>query len=267
LLFVVLGGALAGLGLIEYGPQLWPEAAAPVAEVELPVEDSAAALAEEDAAGPDDPEAQPGEPALAGDEAPPATNQAPPMPALEHKPDAISLALMAEAALESEQWREPAEGSLAMALTKLALVDPGHESILRLRREAETTLVPRGDKALKKKQWKDAADAYRDLIAVWPDHAEARASLIQALRGQGSVLRKHRDHEAVLAVADELLNLQPENYYALKLRADSLASLKRWEEAVSAFRAAMREKPRSKDARKSYWNARKMAAKAAKRKD
>jgi len=171
---------------------------------------------------------------------------------------------MAAAALEHEQWKEPAEGSLAMALTKLALADPGNENILAFRREAETILLPRGDRALKKKKWSQATTTYRDLLAIWPDHIEARASFVKALRQQGRVQRLHKEHESALATVDELLNVQPENFVALRLRADTLASLERWDDAVAAYRAAMREKPRHKEVRKDYWHARKQAAKAAK---
>ncbi len=264
LLFVVLGGALAAGALVAYAPGFL-DSGEPAAKDGVGIEDSAAAVVEEDGSGDSEAETESGggpEGALA--EPAPTPNVAPPTPEIEYKADAVTLAAMAEAALESEQWREPAEGSLAMALTKLALADPGHEDILRFKREAEKVLLPRGDKAAKKKKWSEATDAYRDLLAVWPDHPEARASFISALRNQGRVLRRHRDHEAALATADELLNLQPENFVALRLRADSLASLARWEEAVSAYRAAMREKPRHKEVRKSYWNARKKAAKAAK---
>ncbi len=39
-------------------------------------------------------------------------------------------------------------------------------------------------------------------------------------------------------------------------RADALAGLKRWEEAAPAYRAAMRVRPSSKDAKRGYWRAR-----------
>jgi serine/threonine protein kinase/tetratricopeptide (TPR) repeat protein len=268
LLFVVLGGTLAAVGLYAYAPAVMPAAATDPAVEPPPAEDSAAAVEQDP--GAEDPETgaaieQPApDPALdeTGGDTPPS--QAPPTPAIEYEPDAESLVAMAEAAFEQEQWREPAEGSLAMALTKLALVDPGNENLLSFRREAEKVLLPRADKALKKKKWATATASYRDLMAIWPDHIEARASFVKALRQQGRVQRLHKEHEKALASADELLNIQPENFVALRLRADSLASLSRWEDAVAAYRVAMKEKPRHKDVRKAYWNARKQAAKAAK---
>jgi serine/threonine protein kinase/tetratricopeptide (TPR) repeat protein len=276
LLFVVLGGALAAGVLFTYAPHLLSSGEDAATKAVEPAEDSAAAVVAEDQEGEPEEDETGAEPAVGETEgAPdevdpseqPAPNQPPPTPDIEHKPDALSLVAMAEAALEHEQWREPAEGSLAMAMTKLALVDPGNEALLKFKREAEAVLLPRGDKALKRKRWQEAVDAYRDLLAVWPDHNEARTGLIKSLRGMARVLRQHRDHEGALAAADELLNLQPDNFVALKLRADSLASLDRWEDAVAAYRAAMREKPRHKDVRKNYWKARKMAAKQEKKKN
>jgi serine/threonine-protein kinase len=168
------------------------------------------------------------------------------------EPDVAAMVARADKALAEQRWREPPDGSLALELMNIGLVDPGNEAIGRLRREAGAQLLPVGEKALKKKQWMDAARAFRDLVAVWPDNGEAREQLAEALLKQGRVLRRLKDHEGALATADELLNLAPSSFKALLMRADALAALERWEEAKAAYAAAKKEKPRSKSAKKGY---------------
>lgn len=175
-------------------------------------------------------------------------------PALSNDP--VDIVARAEKALEEQHWREPAAESLALELTNLALVDPGNEAVGRLRREAAKVLEPLGRKASKNKDWATAVAAWRDLMAVWPDHEEARHELVDALRWHARGQQLRGDYEGLLASADELLNLSPELFVALKYRADALAGLGRWEEAAPAYRAAMRVKPSNKDVKKGYWQAR-----------
>jgi hypothetical protein len=158
----------------------------------------------------------------------------------------------AEQALAEGRWREPPERSLALELVNIALVDPGNEAIARLRREAATRLMPIGEDALARKQWMEAASAFRDLTAVWPDNQEARERLGEALERQARVLRRYGDHEAVLATADEWLNLSHSDFDALMIRAGALFALERWAEAKDAYAAARAVRPRSKKARKGY---------------
>jgi tetratricopeptide (TPR) repeat protein len=171
--------------------------------------------------------------------------------------DPAILAERAQAAFDNKHWREPAGASLAIELANLGLIDPGNEAISRLRKATAVELMPQAGRAFRRKRWGDAVAAFRDLFAVWPDYDEdARKDFATALRNQGRILRRLKDHEGALATADELLNVKPGYFTALKLRADSLASLGRWEEAVPAYRAAMRARPSSKDAKKGYWRAR-----------
>ncbi|TPV94923.1 MAG: hypothetical protein B7733_12655 [Myxococcales bacterium FL481] len=184
----------------------------------------------------------------------------PPAPAkiLEDQPTQAPADLVesAKAALAREHWQEPANGSLALALANLALIDPGNEELAKLRRQAAKTLKPRGDKAFAAQRWEQAAASYRDLLRVWPEH-DVRTDLVAALRKHGRQLRRRKSYEASLAVADELLNLQADDFSALRLRADSLAGLSRWEHATAAYREAMRVRPSNKDVRRAYWRARK----------
>ncbi len=162
----------------------------------------------------------------------------------------------AEQAFESEHWREPAAGSLAIELTNLGIADPGNEAIGRLRGEAEKVLEPAARKAAKESDWELAVAGYRDLLAVWPDHEKARDAFVEALRKLARGQLKRDDFEGLLVTADELLLREPRMFVALKYRADALAGLERWEEAAPAYRQAMRVRSTSKDAKKGYWRAR-----------
>jgi tetratricopeptide (TPR) repeat protein len=173
---------------------------------------------------------------------------------LEDTPEAI--VARAEQALIEEHWREPALASLAIELTNLALADPSNEAIGRLRRDAAKTLAPLARKAAKAKDWVTAVAAYRDLLAVWPDHEDGREGFVDALNSLGRAQRSADDYDGLLTTADELLNLEPKMFVALKYRADALAGLERWDEAAPAYRAAMRIRPSNKDAKKGYYRAR-----------
>jgi hypothetical protein len=162
------------------------------------------------------------------------------------------LVAQAEVALADKRWREPAEQSMALSLANLALVDPGHEALRRLRRSAETELLPLGEKALERKRWSEASAAFRDLVAVWPDHEEARTHLLEALHEEGRVLAKLDDPARTLTVADEILTMEPSDFRALMLRAESLYALGRYAESKQAFGRAKRENRRSKPAQAGY---------------
>ena len=170
--------------------------------------------------------------------------------------DATSIVARAEKALAEEHWREPLEESLAVELTNLGIVAPGNEAIGRLRKQAADVLEPRARTASNNEDWETAVTAYRDLLAVWPEHEEARASVIEALRNLGRNQRDASDFEGLLETADELLNREPNLFIALKYRAEALEGLERWEEAVPAYRAAMRVRSTNKDVKKGYWRAR-----------
>jgi hypothetical protein len=165
---------------------------------------------------------------------------------------AETLVTQAELALEEKHWREPAELSMALSLANLALVDPGHEALRRLRRAAEGQLLPHGQKAYERKRWSEASEAFRDLVAVWPDHEAARGHLLEALHEEGRVLSKLKDPARTLAIADEILTMEPTDFPALMLRADSLYALGRWEDAKQSYGRAKRENRRSKAAQTGY---------------
>ncbi|MFV8753405.1 protein kinase domain-containing protein [Nannocystaceae bacterium ST9] len=186
----------------------------------------------------------------------PTSETGEPDPGLPLGNDPIAIVARAEEALAAEHWREPATGSLALELTNLGLADPGNEAIGRLRRDAAKKLEPAGRKASKLKDWAEAVEIYRDLLAIWPDHEEAREAFVEALRWHAKGLAGRDDWTELLATADELLNLEPDLFVALEYRAAALAGLERWEEAAPAYRAALRVRPSDKDVKKGYWRVR-----------
>ena len=165
---------------------------------------------------------------------------------------AEELVTQAEAALADKRWREPADGSMALLLANLAIVDPGHEALRRLRRSASAELLPLGEKALDRKRWTEASAAFRDLVAVWPDNEVAREHLLEALHEEGRVLSRLEDPARTLAVADEILTMEPSDFPALMLRADSLYALGRYGEAKQTYGRAKKENRRSKAAKTGY---------------
>ncbi|KIG12394.1 serine/threonine protein kinase [Enhygromyxa salina] len=166
--------------------------------------------------------------------------------------EVAAIVARAEQALAEERWREPLAKSLAFEIHSLSNSDPGHEAIGRLRRGAEQVLGPRARKSAKAKDWEPTAAAYRDLLAIWPEHADARENLLEALRQLAREQRADANFLGLLSTADELLNRDPDMFVALKYRAEALEGLERWSEAVPAYREAMRARPANKDVKKAY---------------
>jgi hypothetical protein len=173
------------------------------------------------------------------------------------------LVAQADAAAADGRWSEPADQSVVVMLSRLALIDPGNDAIGRLRKQAASELLPAGDKALKDKDWAKAATSFRGVVSIWPDREDAREGLLRALRALGVVHRRDKDYQAALSTADEILNYEPEDLRALLLRAQMLGELDRWEESKDAYAAAKKLKPSSKVARKGYAKAAQKARKQA----
>ncbi len=73
-------------------------------------------------------------------------------------------------------------------------------------------------------------------MAVWPDHEEGRAKLLEALRTfrvEGELV------ELTLSVADEILSMEPSDLRGLLRRGDALYELGRYAEAKAAAQAAL----------------------------
>ncbi len=168
-------------------------------------------------------------------------------------PDTASeLSALAQVAFDDKKWREPATESLALILVKLSLIEPGHEAIKRLRRAATVELLEPARKLASRKSWNDAATMYRDLLAVVPDHKDARAEFLEVLRHVALRKRKQGEHELVLSIADEMLLFDEGDFAALELRASALYALGRWEEAVPALRAVLKRRPRDSATKAKY---------------
>ncbi len=273
LLFVALGGLLAAAVVVALRPELLERVAAGEAADAI----DRGAPTTEDAPAEPTPEAKPEprvvpktpEPADAKAQLPPVVPpptepSPPPEPApseVAKAPDAAQLVEMAKTAVKEKHWREPAEGSLALALTNLGLVDPGNPAITKMREAAEAALLPAATVALDRRRWNGAVKAYRDLVAVYPEHEVARAGLAEALFQQARVYKRHRDWNAVLTSADELLVVLPDDFRAVMLRAEALMGLRRYGEAKSAYAEAKKLKPRNKDANTAYWKAAGLAKK------
>jgi tetratricopeptide (TPR) repeat protein len=269
LLFVALGGLLSAAAVIALRPELLDRVAADdTGERPAPRIDEAIADVPTDARSEVKIEPPPPLPPPRLD-APPTT---PPPIVLEDAPakpesvpvkapDEAQLVEMAEAAIKDKHWREPAEGSLALALANLALVDPGNPKITKLREAAAASLLPAATLAFDRKRWAGAVTAYRDLTAVWPEHDEARVGLGEALHQQARVYKRLREWEHVLASADELLVVSPDDFRAVVMRAEALMAMKKYGEAKAAYVAARKLKPKNKDVQKGYWKAYQLAKK------
>jgi serine/threonine protein kinase len=267
LLFVALGGLLSAAVVVAARPELLDRVAAGDAADRSGVRTDDAPAAPEPAVEPPKPDVRPpdkveppaptkAEPPPSDGKAVPPTDEVPPAPpepprALDEK----QLVAMAETAVKEKHWRDPAEGSLALALTNLALVDPGNPTITKSRESAAAVLLPAATAAFDRKRWNGAVTAYRDLVAIWPEHDEARVGLIEALFQQARVNKRHRNWENVLASADELLVVSPDDFRAVMLRGEALMGLRRYAEAKAAYAVARKLKPRNKEVPKLFWKA------------
>jgi hypothetical protein len=193
----------------------------------------------------------------------------PPQPAIAPVPresTPAELVALAESALAAKRYREPAAESLAMAISKLSISEPQNPAIGKLRKAAAAEILPGATEALERKRWSEAAEGFRNLVAVWPDHTAALEGLVEALHHQARVQERKKQKDAMLATAEELVNLKPWEYGTLLVRADALLGLGRWQEAVDAYAAARREKPSSKEAYAGWLEANKQLRKAERKK-
>ncbi len=279
MLFVTLGGLLAGAAVLAFKPALFDVADQGVAVDRRATERPAAAAARTgtptprpDAAQIADPAASPPLSPTAGpvDAAAPTAGPTAAGPTaagptakttLGAVPSIAEWVVVAEAAVQAKHWREPAAGSLAVALTNLAIAEPGNAAIGKLRLAAANAILPIAQEDLAERRWAAAAEGFRDLVTVWPDQSEARAGLAEALFAQARVLKRLRDHQGVLSTADELLNAMPGDFRALMMRGDALFALRRYAESRDAYAEARKLKPRNKDVSKAFWKAAQLARK------
>ncbi len=172
--------------------------------------------------------------------------------------DAAALVQACERAITDERWTEPDGDNVREYLARLETLDPTNPALDTLRAASLEVLAGRGAEDLKAERWSKAAANFRPLLKIVPDHNDAKTGLVKAIARDGWRARRAGEHMEALAAADEILTVQPENFSASRLRASSLLSLKRYEEAVVAFRAAMRLRPKHTETRRGYWRARRL---------
>lgn len=172
--------------------------------------------------------------------------------------DFAGLVTQCERAVAEQRWSGSSQDNVLALLAQMKAIEPDHPALLRLQDESTRALARNGAEAIKSERWGEGTQIYRDLLAIDATHKVAKSGLVKALARDGWRSRRSGDHVAALAAADEILTLQGENFSASRLRASSLLSLERYEDAVAAFRAAMRLRPKHVETRRGYWRARRL---------
>ncbi|MBL9102036.1 MAG: protein kinase [Myxococcales bacterium] len=192
----------------------------------------------------------------------PNIKQVPDVPVVEPPPpsdDPAVIASRAELAAKEGRWALPKNDNLAEHLTRLAALQPDHEAIARLRKQAADALLARGKQHLDEKHPSDAAAAYRELLEVWPDNKDAVAPFTEALAAEGKLMRHLKTWDELLPLADELLKVSPKSFDGHFLRGLALTGLARHADAVAALKTATELKPKDKPAKDALAAAKKAA--------
>jgi tetratricopeptide (TPR) repeat protein len=171
---------------------------------------------------------------------------APPPPVTD---DPAVVASRAELAAKEGRWALPKNDNVAEHLALLKTLQPEHEAIARLRKQAAEALMARGKEQLAAKHANAAATAYRQLLEVWPDNKDAVAPFSEALITEGRLLRVLKHWDELLPVGEELVKLNPKSFDGQMLRGQALEGLGRPADAVAAFKAATEIKPKDKSAK------------------
>jgi tetratricopeptide (TPR) repeat protein len=181
---------------------------------------------------------------------------APPPPVTD---DPAVVASRAELAAKEGRWALPKNDNLAEHLALLAKLQPDHDAIARLRKQAAEVLLPRGKEKLAAKHPNEAASAFRQLLEVWPDNKDAVAPFAEALVSEGRLIRHLKSWDELLPLGDELVKLNPKSFDGHMMRAQALEGLGRTTDAVAAYKAASEIKPKDKAARDALAAAKKAA--------
>jgi tetratricopeptide (TPR) repeat protein len=182
---------------------------------------------------------------------------APPPP---ESDDPVVIASRAELAAKEGSWALPLNDNLAEHLKQLAQLQPTHEAIARLRKQAADALLARGKQHLDAKHANEAAAAYRELLAVWPDNKEAVAPFTEAVVSEGRILRHLKTWDELLPLMDELIKLNPKSFDGHLMRGQALGGLGKWTEAVASLKTATELKPKDKPAKEALAAAKKQAS-------
>ncbi|TGK22216.1 hypothetical protein EHO61_00050 [Leptospira fluminis] len=122
-----------------------------------------------------------------------------------------------------------ASPTLLLFLLGTLLVFPGPQS-------AKETIewIKEGESFLKTRNYPNAYDSFREAIQKNPQSVRSHLGLSEA------ALRLHKEKEALRSL-NKVLELEPKNKAAVRLKADTLARLGKYEEALSVVRPFLEE--------------------------
>lgn len=190
----------------------------------------------------------------------PSIKQGPDVPVIEPPPpsdDPAVVASRAELAAKEGRWALPKNDNVAEHLARLAVLQPNHEAITRLRKQAAEVLLVRGRKQLDERPPAEAAATYRELLEVWPENKSAISPYTEALTIEGRLLRHLKAWEELLPLAEEVVNVSPKNYVGHLMRGQALAGLGRYSDAVAALKTATELNPKDESAKEALAAAKK----------
>jgi hypothetical protein len=184
---------------------------------------------------------------------------------VENAVDPLVIAGRADLALAEGRICEPPGECLRDYLAALKELDPNHEAIERLTKKMPASAIETGKKAIADKRFSDANQIYRCVLALAPETAGVKELLAESLVGEGKILRLMKAWDELLPLLDERdkLGVAP-SFDALVLKGQAMAGKNRWPEAVEAYQAATKMKPKDKDVAKALEDAKKAAKADAK---
>ncbi|MEZ4383678.1 MAG: protein kinase [Nannocystaceae bacterium] len=179
------------------------------------------------------------------------------------EPDIVVLVGKLELAAAENRWRNPADDNVALHMAKVEALEPDHEVIARIQKQAAETLKARAEIAASEKHWHDAVEAYRDLYAIYPEYKNKKAQkgFAAVLEQEAKILRylKDKDPEQMLLVADDFLALDAKSFDGQLMRAEAYEAQGKWKEAAEAYAIAKKLRPKEKAASEGYARADKKA--------
>jgi hypothetical protein len=172
------------------------------------------------------------------------------------EPDVVVLVGKLELAAAENRWRAPADDNVALHMAKVEAIQPDHEAIERIQKQAAETLKARAEIAASEKHWHDAVEAYRDLYAIYPEYKnkKAKKGFAAVLEQEAKILRylKDKDPEQMLLVADDFLKLDAKSFDGHMMRAEAFEAQGKWRDAADAYAIAKKLRPKEKAASEGY---------------
>lgn len=169
-------------------------------------------------------------------------------------------------ALEAQRWTSPPNDNLALALTRLGLVDPTRPELGQYRGAANKVLLANAASAYAQHNWRLAARNYRDSSMVAPGSSGVAIRLAKSLGRWAREALKSGDTSAADRASAELLNLRPDSVEAHRLRATVLEAMQDMEGAAAEYRAIVRLDENDRRAAKALSRIRRQKKKSASQK-